>query len=159
MEIYEHQFSGIGSYLRVFASDWKILEQGQRKYIEGKALCGSSTSNNIVSHVSPVRLDTRGQIVITHVTGSIIGIMIVATLAGPSVIEPRRCPWLPNFQQPHNDIPLKHPCDFNCGCMHQTVRHTLESLIILHLVEVLPERLLLPSDSRARNKDINVKWR
>ena len=32
----------------------------------------------------------------------------------------------------------------------------MESLIIIHLVEVLPERLLLPSDRCARNTDVNV---
>ncbi len=77
----------------------------------------------------------------------------------PSVIEPRRCPCLPNFRQPHNDIPLKHLCDFNGGCLQQMVCHTLEYLTILHLVEILPERLLLQSDSCARNTNINVKSR
>ncbi len=159
MERYEHQFSGIGSYPRVSCFGLKYTgerSQGRSKYFQGSALCSSSTSNHIASHVSPVRLDTRGQIV-THVIGSSIG--IVATLAGPSVIKPRRCPCLPYFRRPYNDSPLKHPCDCNGGCLQQTVRHTVESLIILRLVEVLPERLLLPSDSCTRNTEINVKCR
>jgi hypothetical protein len=45
------------------------------------------------------------------------------------------------------------------GCMQKTVCHTLETLITLRLVEVLPERHLLPTDSCARNIDINVKCR
>ncbi len=72
---------------------------------------------------------------------------------------PRRCPCLPKFWQSHNNIPLKHSCDFNGGRLQQTVCHILESLITLHLVEVQPECLLLPSDSCARNTDINVKYR
>ncbi len=43
------------------------------------------------------------------------------------------------------------------GCMQKTVCHTLESLIIPCLVEVLPEFHLLPGDSCTRNIDINVK--
>ncbi len=82
-------------------------------------------------------------------TGSSIG--IVASLAGPSVIKPRSCPCLPNFRPPHNNIPLKHPCDCTGGSLKETVRETSESLIIIGLVEVLPEFLFLPCDSCARN--------
>ena len=135
------------------ASNWKILDQGRSKYWQWNGLCRSRTSDHIASHVSPVRLNTRGQIV-THVSGS--SNLIVSSLAGPVVIKPRSRPGLPNFRQPQHNIPLKHSCDCNGRSLKEALRETMEFLIIFDLVKVLPERLFLPCDSCSRNTDINL---
>ncbi len=119
---------------------------------KGNALCSSRTSDHIASHVSPVRLDTRGQIV-THVAGSSNG--IISSLAGPVVIKPRSCPGLSNFRQPQHNFPLKHSCDCNGQSLRETLRDTMEFLVFFDLVKVLPERLFLPCYSCSRNTDVN----
>ncbi len=107
---------------------------------------------DIASHVSPVRLDTRGQVV-THVAGSSNG--IISSLTGPVVIKPRSLPGLPNFRQPQNNFQLKRSCDCNARSLKETLRETMEFLIIFDLVKVLSERLFLPCYSCSRNTDIN----
>ena len=134
------------------ASNCKILHQGRSENWQGNALCSSRTSDHIPSHVSPVRLDTRGQMV-THVAGSSNG--IISSLAGPVVIKPRCRPGLSNFCQPQHNFLLKQSCDCNGRSLKETLRETMEFLVIFDLVKVLPERLFLPGYCCSSNTNIN----
>jgi hypothetical protein len=90
---------------------------------------------------------------VTHVPGSSNG--IISSLAGPVVIKSRCRPGLSNFRQPQDNFLLKQSCDCNGRSLKETLRVTMEFLVIFHLVKVLPERFFLPCNSCSRNSDIN----
>ncbi len=105
------------------------------------------SAQSVGVYTESVRSPQEHEQIVTNVPGCSIGVVAALTSPCVRVIEPWSCSRLTNFWKTQNDIFLKHPCDFNSGCLKTAMRNTLESLVDLHLVEILPKRLHLPSDS------------